>query len=64
MRPIFTVITDRSVLAFELKPIRSVQSQAQNLIFPLDESLVSSAANNTFRNYDPRDRFRHEVRNR
>jgi hypothetical protein len=26
MRPIFTVITDRSALAFELKPNRSVQS--------------------------------------
>jgi hypothetical protein len=29
MRPIFTVITDRSALAFELKPNRSVQSSAE-----------------------------------
>ena len=31
MRPIFTVITDRSVLAFELKPIRSVECWNGNL---------------------------------
>jgi hypothetical protein len=30
MRPIFTVITDRSALAFELKPNRSVQSLGEN----------------------------------
>jgi hypothetical protein len=56
MRPIFTVITDRSVLAFELKPIRSVQSQGELWTFPLDESGSPSAVNNTFLSFAIRDK--------
>lgn len=48
MRPIFTVITDRSVLAFELKPIRSVQSYIGINFFLLEESRSHDAANSTF----------------
>ena len=36
---------NRSRLAFRLKPIRSVQSQAKNLVFPLDEDLSPSVVN-------------------
>ena len=39
---------NRSALAFRLKPIRSVQSQAENLVFPLDEYLSPSVVNFTF----------------
>ena len=34
---------------------RSVQSQAKNLFFPLDESLSPSVVNLTFLRYRPRD---------
>jgi hypothetical protein len=56
MRPIFTVITDRSVLAFELKPIRSVQSYVAISLFPLDKSGFPSAVNNTFLSFRIRDK--------
>jgi len=55
MLSIFTAVTDRSALAFELKPIRSVQSQAKNLVSPLDEDLSPSVVNLTFLYYRHRD---------
>jgi hypothetical protein len=42
---------------------RSVQSYVEFGLFPLDETLLSSAANNTFRNYRERDSLQNEVRN-
>ena len=62
MRPLFTVITDRSVLAFGLKPNRSVESQAESSLFPR-RNWFSFAVNNRFRNYRVRDSLQHEVRN-
>jgi hypothetical protein len=60
MHPIFTVITDRSVLAFELKPIRSVQSYVEISLFSLDEFGFPSAVNNTFLSFRVRDKSCHE----
>ena len=48
MRPIFTVITDPSALAFGLKPNRSVQSYVEIGLLPLEDSGSSIAANHTF----------------
>ena len=48
MRLTFAVITYRSVLAFELKPIRSIQSYIRINFFLLEESRFYDAANSTF----------------
>jgi hypothetical protein len=47
---------DRSALAFRLKPIRSVQSQTEFGLFPLDKSGFPSAVNSTFLNFRVRDK--------
>jgi hypothetical protein len=44
MRPIFTIITDRSALAFGLKPNRSVQSYIGISFFLLDDTRLHDAA--------------------
>jgi hypothetical protein len=41
----------------------SVQSYVEISLFPLDETLLPSAANNTFRNYRVRDSLQNEVLN-
>jgi hypothetical protein len=45
MRPIFTVITDRSALAFGLKPNRSVQSHGKISRFSELRERVSAIVN-------------------
>jgi len=60
MRPIFAVITDRSALAFRLKPIRSIQSHAEFSLFFLAKSSFPSAVNITFLSFRVRDKSSHE----
>ena len=54
MRATATAVAQSLSLAFRLKPIRSVQSQAKNLVFPLDEYFSPSVVNLTFLCYLPR----------
>jgi hypothetical protein len=43
---------------------RSIQSHVEISLFPLVETLLPSALNNTFRNYRVRDSLQNEARNR